>query len=41
MNEWCFRPRFCTAEAVLGWRQPGQDDDDDDEHESSFIALGQ
>ena len=23
MNEWCFRPRFCTMKAILGWGQPG------------------
>ena len=24
MNEWCFRPRFCTVNSILGWRQPGR-----------------
>ena len=24
MNEWCFRPRFCTVLAILGRRQPGR-----------------
>ena len=23
MNDWCFRPRFCTSKALLGRRQPG------------------
>ena len=23
MNEWCFRPRFCTVQAILGRRHPG------------------
>ena len=23
MNEWCFRPRFCTCKTILGWGQPG------------------
>ena len=23
MNEWCFRPRFCTVMAILGRGQPG------------------
>ena len=23
MNEWCFRPQFCTCKAILGWGQPG------------------
>ena len=23
MNDWCFRPRFCTVKAILGRRQPG------------------
>ena len=22
-NDWCFRPRFCTYKAILGWGQPG------------------
>ena len=22
-NDWCFRPRFCTCKAILGWEQPG------------------
>ena len=22
-NDWCFRPRFCTCKAILGWGQPG------------------
>ena len=22
MNEWCFRPRFLTCKAILGWEQP-------------------
>ena len=24
MNDWCFRPRFCTVKAILCRRQPGQ-----------------
>ena len=24
MNDWCFRLRFCTVKAKLGWRQPGR-----------------
>ena len=24
MNEWCFRPRFCTVKTIPGRRQPGQ-----------------
>ena len=24
MNDWCFRPRFCTVKAILGRRQPGR-----------------
>ena len=24
INDWCFRPRFCTVEAILGLRQPGR-----------------
>ena len=24
MNEWCFRSRFCTVKAILGWRQHGR-----------------
>ena len=23
MNEWCFRPHFCTAKVILGQWQPG------------------
>ena len=22
LNEWCFRPQFCTCRAILGQRQP-------------------
>ena len=24
MNEWCFKPLFCTVKAILGRRQPGR-----------------